>query len=228
MFSAFLFDLDGTILNSRKPFIIAYNRALAKRGLSPLPSNEDSAIKILRNPVESIFPVLLGPKRCQDDAFVESFVDDLKEAYGDVYLGNTSLSPNVCETLTRLREAGNKIGIVTSRLSFADYIVPSLNSLGVGKLVDIVVTSKDVSCTKPSPDPYLLGAEKLGKAPRECVVVGDSPEDVVAGKAAGMFTVAYTNGFYTFDELAKNSADVVIDDLVKLLPLWTISSVEKL
>jgi len=165
MFSAFLFDLDGTILNSRKPFIIAYNRTLAKHGLPPLPSNEDSAIGILRNPVESIFPELLGAKRCKDDAFVESFVDDLKESYGEVYLENTTLNPNVSETLVYLKESGNKVGVVTSRLSFADYIIPSLNSLGVGELVDVVVTSKDVLYSKPSPDPYLLGAEKLEKLP---------------------------------------------------------------
>ncbi len=228
MFSAFLFDLDGTILNSKKPFIIAYNRALAKHGLPPLPSNEDSAIRILRNPVESIFPELLGAERCKDDAFVESFVDDLKESYGEVYLEDTKLNPNVRETLVYLKESGNKVGVVTSRLSFADYIIPSLNSLGIGELVDVVVTSKDVLYSKPSPDPYFLGAEKLEKTPNECVVVGDSPEDVVAGKAAGMFTVAYTRGFYTLEELTKNSADVIIDDFSKLTQLRSLRFVEKL
>ncbi|MDD5207541.1 MAG: HAD family hydrolase [Desulfobacterales bacterium] len=228
MFSAFLFDLDGTILNSKKPFIIAYNRALAKHGLPPLPSNEDSAIRILRNPVELIFPELFGADRCGDVTFIEAFVEDLKEAYGEVYIGNTSLCPNACKAMVHLKDSGNKIGIVTSRLSFVDYILPSLNSLGVGKLVDVIVSSKDVTYTKPSPDPYLLGAKKLGKSPSECVVVGDSPEDILAGKAAGMFTVAYTNGFYTLDELAKNDADVIIDDLAKLLPLKALSSMEKL
>lgn len=219
MFSAFLFDLDGTILDSKKPFIISHNRVLAKYGLSPLPSDVTAAINILRQPVGAIFDAILGPELSHDDAFVEAFIDDLKEAYGEVYLRTTLLCPNAGETIARLKQAGNKIGIVTSRVSFADYIMPSLNSLGVGGLIDVVVTSKDVASTKPSPDPYLLGAEKLGKTPQNCVVVGDSPEDIVAGKAADMFTIAYTNGFYSLEELSKNNADVVIDDLAKLLQL---------
>ncbi len=219
MFSAFLFDLDGTLLNSKKPFIIAHNRVLAKYGLSPLPSDEAAAINILRQPVGAIFSALLGPERSADDSFIEAFVEDLKEAYGEVYMRTTSLCPNAGETISQLKRSGNKIGIVTSRVSFADYIMPSLNSLGLGHLMDIVVTSKDVVSTKPSPEPYLLGAEKLEKSPDECVVVGDSPEDIVAGKAAGMFTIAYTNGFYSLEELSKNNADVIIDDLAKLLQL---------
>jgi len=54
-------------------------------------------------------------------------------------------------------------------------------------------------------------------------VVGDSPEDVVAGKAAGMFTVAYTRGFFTLQELTKNSADVIIDDFAKLTQLRSLT-----
>ena len=218
MFSAFLIDLDGTILDSRKPFIISYNRTLVKYGLPPLPSDEIKAIQILRRPVEEIFPQLLGNKS-NDPEFLETFLEDLKEAYGEVCMTDTKLCPYVLETIRQLKESKQKVGIVTSRLSFADYIVPTLNNFGLGGLIDLIVTSRDVSATKPSPEPYLLAAQKLKKEINDCVVVGDSPEDILGGKAARMLTVAYTGGFYSLDELSKYNADLVIDDLGKLVQL---------
>jgi HAD superfamily hydrolase (TIGR01509 family) len=219
MFSAFLMDLDGTIVDSRKPFIIAYNRVLVKHDLPPLPSDEDKAIHILRRPMEEIFPRLMGEGKYGDAAFVESFVEDLKEAYGELYLSNVKLCPHSRETIRRLRSLNLKIGVVSSRLAFADYIIPLLKNCGIGDMIDLVVTSKDVVASKPSPEPFLLAAKKLKSKVKECIVVGDSPEDLAAGKAAGMMTVAYTGGFYSLDELSKCDADMVIDDLTKLIHL---------
>jgi HAD superfamily hydrolase (TIGR01509 family) len=219
MFLAFLIDLDGTIIDSRKPFIIAYNRVLVKHNLPPLPSDEGKALHILRRPVEEIFPSLMGEEKYGDAAFVESFVEDLKEAYGELYLSNVKLCPHSKETIRRLRLLNRKIGVVSSRLAFADYIIPLLKDCGIGDMIDLVVTSKDVMASKPSPEPFLLAAKKLKSEVKECVVVGDSPEDITAGKAAGMMTVAYTGGFYSLDELSKCDADMVIDDLTKLIDL---------
>jgi len=219
VFSAFLIDLDGTILDSRKPFIITYNKVLVKNGLTPLPSDESKALRILRRPVEEIFPQLLGEERYKDAAFMESFVEELKEAYGEVCLSHTRLCPSAKETIHQLKALNQKIGVVSSRLSFADYILPVLKSFGMGDMIDLIVTSSDVAVTKPSPEPYLLAAERLKKNIRECVAVGNSPEDIIAGKAAGMFTIAYTKGFYSLEELSKHNADVMIDDLSKLTQL---------
>lgn len=219
MLSTFLFDLDGTLLDSRKPFIIAYNRALAKNALPPLPAEESSAIRILRQPADKIIMELVDEKRALDPRFVEAFTEDLREAYGEVYAAHTSLSPFAKEVIVALKSNSQKVGIVTSRFSFADYIVPLLNNVGVGKHIDIIVTSRDVVSTKPSPEPFLLAAEKLGKGVDECVVIGDSPEDILAGKAAGMLTIAYTGGFYGIEELSKYDFDLMIDDLRKLLAL---------
>lgn len=219
MLSTFLFDLDGTLLDSKKPFIIAYNRALAKNALPPLPAEESSAIRILRQPADKILMDLIDEKKALDPRFVEAFTEDLREAYGEVYAAHTSLSPFAKDVIVALKSNSQKIGIVTSRFSFADYIVPALNQMGVGKHIDIIVTSHDVVSTKPSPEPFLLAAEKLGKGPEECVVIGDSPEDILAGKAAGMLTIAYTGGFYGIEELSRYDSDFMIDDLRKLLAL---------
>jgi HAD superfamily hydrolase (TIGR01509 family) len=219
MLSAFLIDLDGTIIDSRKPFIITYNRVLVKHSLPPLPPDEGKALRILRMPMEEIFPQLMREEKYRDTAFIESFVEDLKETYGELYLSNVKLCPNSKETIRRLRSLNQKIAVVSSRMAFADYIIPLLKDCGMGDLIDLVVTSKDVAASKPSPEPFLLAAKKLNCEVKECVVVGDSPEDIIAGKAAGMMTVAYTEGFYSLDELSKCDADMVIDDLTKLIHL---------
>jgi len=112
-----------------------------------------------------------------------------------------------------------KIGAVSSRLAFADDILPALKSSGMGDVIDLIVTSKDISVTKPSPEPFLLAAEKLKRDVKECVAVGGSLEDIKAGKTACMLTVAYTGGFYSLEELSRHNADLVIDDLSKLIQL---------
>lgn len=219
MFSAFLIDLDGTIIDSRRSFIMAYNRALLKNCLPPLPPDDGEAMAILRRPVEEIFPALLGEEKCGDESFIESFTGDLREAYGDVFLSHTRLCPMVRETVRDLRGLGMKIGIVSSRVSFADYILPLVKSHGMGAMIDLIVTSRDVARTKPSPEPYILASSRLNVEAEKCVAVGDSPEDIMAGRAAGMLTVAYTGGFYTPEELSRQEPDLVIDDLRKLVQL---------
>jgi beta-phosphoglucomutase-like phosphatase (HAD superfamily) len=83
-----------------------------------------------------------------------------------------------------VREAGLKQCIVSSTPRANIELV--LDSLGVKALLDAIVGEEDVSRGKPDPQGFLLGAERLGVPPPECVVFEDAPEGIAAGKAAGM------------------------------------------
>jgi phosphoglycolate phosphatase-like HAD superfamily hydrolase len=219
MFSAFLMDLDGTIFDSRRSFIVSYNQALAKNRLPALPEDELKAMAILRQRVEDILPAILGEDMSRDEQFTASFIKDLREAYGGIFVSLTRLSPMAKETVGDLRRLGMRIGIVSSRLSFADFIRPLIDEHGIGAMIDLIVTSRDVARTKPSPEPFFLAARRLNLEAQKCVAVGDSPDDIIAGKAAGMLTVAYTGGFFTQEELSRQQPDLTIDDLHQLVDL---------
>ncbi len=96
------------------------------------------------------------------------------------------------DVLVRLHEEGRRLGVVTAKrrstveLAFA--------SVPLGHLFEAVVGGDETERHKPDPEPLLLGAERLGADPAATAYVGDSPFDVRAAKAAGMFAVAVTWG----------------------------------
>ena len=75
---------------------------------------------------------------------------------------------------------------------------------------DVVVTSQTCRFTKPYPDPVIYAAKALGKAPDDCVMVGDTIVDVISGKSAGAQTIAVLCGFGTEKELARVGADLIL------------------
>ncbi|NMB54037.1 MAG: HAD family hydrolase [Leptolinea sp.] len=77
------------------------------------------------------------------------------------------------------------------------------------------VTADDVRNGKPSPEPYLLGAEKLGNTPQECVVVEDAPSGIEAGKKAGMRVIAIAST-HSRQTLLETEADYIVDRLLDL------------
>jgi len=76
-----------------------------------------------------------------------------------------------------------------------------------------VVTNQSCPHTKPYPDPVIDAAQKMGLAPQECVMIGDTTVDILAGKRAGAQTVGVLCGFGTERELRRAGADVILRDL---------------
>jgi beta-phosphoglucomutase-like phosphatase (HAD superfamily) len=97
------------------------------------------------------------------------------------------------EILDWIRSNGIKIGVVTDRRILIDYVKPTLEFLGLDRFIDVLVTLKESGEGTPSPEPFLFAPSKLCANPSDCVVIGDLPEDIMAGKSAGMTTVAYLN-----------------------------------
>ena len=88
------------------------------------------------------------------------------------------------------------------------------------KYFDAVITGQSAEHTKPYPDPILLGAQKMGVKPEECLMIGDTTVDIRAGKAAGTQTVGVLCGFGEEPELKKKGADMILkttNELVDLL-----------
>jgi pyrophosphatase PpaX len=150
-------------------------------------------------------------------------VDDLVAAYRE---HNEPLHDEleafweVIEVLPRLRAEGRRLGIVTAkRRATVDLAFARLPELEAS--FEVVITSDDTERHKPSPDPILAAVDRLGVAPAEAAYVGDSPFDVRAAKAAGVFAVAVAWGGIHADEvLEREQPDVFVchaEDLLGVL-----------
>lgn len=84
---------------------------------------------------------------------------------------------------------------------------------------DAIVTGLSAKHTKPYPDPVLLAADKLGVAPDNCLMIGDTTVDIRAGKSAGAQTVGVLCGFGEEPELRKMGADMILEDTTELVGL---------
>jgi pyrophosphatase PpaX len=121
--------------------------------------------------------------------------------------------PGVEESLARLRSAGVRVAVVTSKRRFS--VDMALKTFpGLGAVVDQWVTMEDTTEHKPRPEPLLKGLELLGKIPKEeAAYVGDSPFDVAAAKAAGVRSVAVSWGAFSEDALRAAEPDHLVPDL---------------
>jgi phosphoglycolate phosphatase len=118
------------------------------------------------------------------------------------------LLPGVGEALGRMRGAGFRLGIATNgEGSSAEAMV---RVLGVDHLFDVVVGAGDVVEAKPAPDMILLACRRVGVAPGEAVFVGDSPEDMLAGREAGVRALISVNNP---DERVQRAADYALDSV---------------
>lgn len=121
--------------------------------------------------------------------------------------------PGVEESLVRLKAAGVRVGVVTSKRRFSVDMALK-NFPGLGGVVDQWVTMEDTTEHKPRPEPLLKGLELLGNVPREqAAYVGDSPFDVAAAKAAGVESVAVSWGAFSEDALRAAEPDHLVPDL---------------
>lgn len=126
----------------------------------------------------------------------------------------------VAEVLKTLQTRGYKMALVTS--AGDDTVGRAREKLDILNSFDVIVTRNTVKRIKPDPLPLLHACEVLHKHPQTCVMIGDFPQDIHAGKLAGTKTVAIlgVNAKYTQDEIKKFEPDVTLNSIGELLPLF--------
>ncbi len=117
------------------------------------------------------------------------------------------------ELLTGVRER-YPLSVVSARDEFTT--ARFLEQFDLGKFFRVVVTSQTCEFTKPFAQPVIFAAEHMGLSPKDCVMIGDTTVDILAGNRAGAQTVGLLCGFGTEDELRKAGADLIVRDLEEL------------
>ena len=200
-------DLDGTIVDSTEAYLEAARVSFRAVGLAP-PANE-TALEIPRR-LEQAFSI-------SDITNGESkkFLSVYLKTYYSITPEKTKLIPNVPAALEALSEK-NKLALITMRHVPKKSIIKELEFFGISKYFSCVVTARGRFKPKPSPEALLSCVKDLGVGVSNCVIAGDSVNDVRAGKAAGAKTVAVLSGLFQSIELAKEKPDLILDDVTAL------------
>ena len=183
MIRAFLFDLDGVLTDTSEFHFRAWQRLAHDLGI-PFDRPENEALRGVSRR-ESLLLLLKGRPAS------EAQLDEWMQRKNDDYVNQVSqmtpadLLPGARELLLELRQAGYLNAIVSSSKNTPMV----LDRLQIASLVDGVVDGNAPARSKPAPDLFLLGAQKLNLPPEQCVVVEDAAAGVDAGIAAGMRTV---------------------------------------
>lgn len=202
-----LFDLDGTLVDSGAIILASFKHA--------------ARTVLARDVEEEQIAALVGGSNLHDQMRVLSpaHVDELVRVYREhnrPLHDELEAFDGVEELMETLSGQGRKLGIVTAKgrqtvdLAFA--------VLSLEGYFDAVVTADMTDRHKPDPAPVLKALELLESEPAEAAFVGDSPYDIAAGKAAGVFTVAVSWGkIHPEERLLEAGADVLVHSPKELL-----------
>jgi phosphoglycolate phosphatase len=188
-----LFDLDGTLLDTAPDMIGALNRLRAEQGRPALPS------ELVRSSVShgAVRLVSVGFPEAQGDEF-ERLRLRLLTVYSENLADGTRLFDGLERVLEQLESAGVPWGVVTNKPGWLTD--PIMQRLGLTSRACCIVSGDTVAERKPHPLPLLHAARLAGVDPTRCVYVGDAERDIVAGRAAGMQTVAAAYGYLGPDD----------------------------
>jgi pyrophosphatase PpaX len=207
-FPIVLFDLDGTLIDSG-PIILA--------------SMQHAVRTVLGRdiPVEELGTTIGGQGIvAQMSAIDADHADELLDVYKEHNDGlheTLEAFDDLLELLPGLRAEGRKLGIVTAkRHRTVDLALARFPALASS--FDVVVGFEDTERHKPDPEPVLLAVEKLGGSPEEAAYVGDSPFDIGAAKAAGVFAIAVGwGGIHPDERLLAQEPDAFVHTPKELL-----------
>ncbi|WP_327129422.1 HAD family hydrolase [Streptomyces sp. NBC_01727] len=213
-FTAALFDLDGTLVNTEPRSRAAWQQLFRAHDV-PLEPAELAAFAG-RPGMEAIAHHLSSfPGHTAEALYREA----LGYALGPDALPAEPVT-GALSLLQRLRDEEVSIGVVTS--GTGDYARAELDALGVLPLLDVLITADDVERGKPDPQGYLAGCAAIGAQPVETIVFEDAPAGIQAAKRAGAFCVALTT---THSGSDLDGADLIVRDLAQITwPLRHVSA----
>jgi pyrophosphatase PpaX len=206
-FPVVLFDLDGTVIDSGA-IILASMRHAAETVVGGEWSDAE-LMKAVGGPGLEAQMVALDPNRI--DELVRVY-----RAHNEPLHDTLEYCTGMDMVLAELKERGHRLGIVTAKRRLT--VELAFARLPLEHLFEMVVGGDETAKHKPDPEPLLLALERLGAGAHEAAYVGDSPFDMEAAKAAGLFAIGVSWGrIHTADKLT--AADVVVDRPEELLDL---------
>ncbi len=202
-----LFDLDGTLNDSRKDIADDLNYTLKHIGLKEKSLSLISSY--IGGGVQDLIRKSLGN---EEDGLFDRAISVFEERYRQHATDNSRLYPNVKEVLDFFKSK-NKV-IVTNRNH--EFAILVLKALGIYEYFLDIMGGDNLGCMKPSSCPLDNAASRFNVSKEKSIMVGDMLIDILAGKRAGMLTCAVTYGIGEKEDIINAEPDFIIDDIIKL------------
>ena len=211
-YDGYLFDLDGTLVDTAPDINAALNVSLQKAGLAGVD------ISLTRHWVGHGSRTLINQALAylaQPQRDIERLLEDFLHHYRNNLAAHSQIYPGVEQTLKRLKSDGIKLAVVTNKL--AELSEPLLVDIGLAGYFDLVVSGDTANAPKPDPAPVLLCLQTFSLTAQQTLFVGDSDTDVNAALAAGVDVVCVRDGYNHGMDVTTLGATGIIDSFLELL-----------
>lgn len=202
-----LFDLDGTLVDSREDIALSVNHTLSVFGKPALPTK--TVEEYVGGGVRHLLSLVLGP---MDPPTADKALGIFLPHYLEHCTDTVRLYPGVRETLEKFTD--KNMAVITNKPEAHTH--KTLRAVGVERFFKVVLAADSLPKKKPSPEPLWEALARLGADRSQAMMVGDSPVDIQAARAAGVPVTAVTYGFRIKSELADHRPDFLIDTFSKL------------
>ena len=200
---AVLWDMDGVIADTGPYHLKAWQEVFQKRGFN---YSDEVFQRNFGKRNDTIVRSIIGDSA--SSAEVDAITAEKEAVFRQKAAAKVKPFPGAIELLKSLREYGVKIALASS--APIENIQLVIQDLGIDNCFAVIVWGREVTEGKPSPQGFLLAAQRLGVEPKNCVVIEDSVAGVTAAKRAGMRCVAVTN---THPRKGLMEAELVVDSL---------------
>ena len=214
-----IFDFDGTLINSIPDLTIAINRMLLHYNLRPLTVHQvapfvGNGVKpLVKRSLECSFP---------DRELSNEFLEEAVAVYFSAYHGNpcqeTYLYPGVLETLQYLHQKEYKMVICTNKPY--RFIEPILDKLSIKSFFTYWIGEDSLAEKKPNASPLLHLAKVTDTKVENCIMVGDSKNDILAAKNAGMQNIGVSYGYNYNEQISDYEPSLVVNHFLELKDLF--------
>lgn len=209
---AILFDLDGTLIDSAPDLGAAADQMRVARGMPSLPMADYRPYA--GSGARGMLRVAFGMQ--PEDAEFPTMREEFFQNYERRMTQDTTVFDGVSDMLASIVARQLHWGVVTNKSK--RFTEPLSRQMALFASADAVVSGDTTPHAKPHPEPLFEAARRIGVDPQDCVYVGDDERDIIAGKAAGMHTVAAVYGYLGEKQsVAHWEADDVINSPHELL-----------
>jgi phosphoglycolate phosphatase len=211
---AFIFDLDGTLIDSLADIAESINRMLDARGY---PRCQQEVFKqMVGDGMEKLVERAL-PQDARSEALIQVCVEEYRAHYDTLWNSQTQPYPGIVEMLTTLKARGMKLGVISNKAH--RFTVPMTEHFFGSEVFDHILGQRAEVPRKPAPDGAHEMAAFLGLKTDEMAYVGDSGIDMQFAKSSGMRAVGVRWGFRSEAELIECGADALTSSPAELFNL---------
>ena len=210
---AYIFDMDGTLVDSLESIAYFANKALEKFGLKTIPVER---YKHLAGNGAATLVKRMIKENNGDESLFEKVSYEYNTTYDNDFLYLTKPYDGVLEMLSKLKSQGCKTAIISNKPhSTAKKISDEL----FGDLIDVCFGKRDGYPVKPDPESVNEIIGILGVDKKDCIYIGDTITDMETGKNAGLYTVGVLWGFRDEDEIKSGEPQKIINNPLQILDI---------